>query len=35
MFFLLPTCFDHQKTDQLFNWENKQYLSFNMKQTEL
>jgi hypothetical protein len=30
--FLLPTCFDHQKTDsvnnyQLFNWENKQYHS--------
>jgi hypothetical protein len=31
-FFLLPTCFDHQKTGsvnnyQLFNWENKQYHS--------
>jgi hypothetical protein len=30
--FLLPTCFDHQKTDsvnnyQLLNWENKQYHS--------
>jgi hypothetical protein len=35
--FLLPTCFDHQKTHSVNNYQplGKQIISFNMKQTEL